>query len=1273
MADVIDNGDATSAWAAPLLASLGPESGAERVRLATSVLGRCQHVLLPLARSRMEELLEGSAAPGPGHARRHAGEDSDEEAGSGEGLPDGAASVPLTLARLAGACPGALPSLAPSLQALLASTSQASRLAGVRALGACFSGDQHSGCKPGDHRLVWNLLLGRFNDASPQVRVSLATWAARFCSAMVPHAHAGSQQAVAEVLGSLGQRLRDSDDTVRAAAAAAVCAVAQVPGATSHDALLAVLSTCITSSLCDVKPGVRSAASSGLVAAYAAYVARLEVGGGGCDDRQRGAFDPIPGAVVNAAVMEDSKEGGTAAVDALLDGRLFGSPSSGLAPSTVAACLVRAHAGAQSPRHGTILVKVISSRARARAHATRWLAARAAGRNNAGESQQQLGLSAGAGGDSGAPDRDSASDAVAQDALRHLAQLWPKPHAVVGDLAKLHSARDGHIFRAIQGLLLGDCLVWGTSPNAPASASALRADAARRVRAALGTTGHKGGGAQVAATLDALCAKLAPQPVDGAVLAHLLLLLRAEAGCVGEEDGDEDDEGVVVLSQQGASCLAILGAAADGTPAVFAGATPHLLALLRCRCPDAVTGALRLVFSAAQGLSHGLTPQALSRAWRGPLTALCTAGDAKQAKLAARCLVALAPSALGATTDALLSALPRLSAEALPAGLASAAVLLAAGCAGDDPEERGVAPLQEFVCTTLAHRPHSSNLLPSALKALVTAALTPHAGTNPDSVRAAKHLVDDLLVPLLAATPGALSLAACSQAAAEALRCAAAKGLAKLALRYRTEALGPAAFGAMCTAVQREDESPALRAAVRAPLMKAAARSQSMHPRCLALLALTAGRAGACDRCDAAVTSDGKAQTAGLAVPASVLAGIWAIRTRLHMQAQTQAPGPADGGPGAPGAALTQGPEQALFYCLWGLAHCPHLPSSPSGWATADPRTWLAHVQRPLEALLLGLLSAPPEAHAARLGAARAKAGAALPQLMRQLNQVKVAQARECEAPGAVHAAADVAEALLVRAAAAHKWDATAVFPVQVPVPKLYFQGAHGGAEALQPLNPNAPHQGVNTRSLLPPGFKLLPDAPADGDGGAKKRGRAAAEESDEEGDGEEGERLAAEAPAKARQPRKGPAKAKAKAPPAKKARPASTATTPRRAQPQRRAAKKATLLEDNEDDSSREDNTEETAAAARPKGKAAATPRARAVKAEAPPSEAEAPPKRFTLMMSLSEDSDDDEPETSADRALNPVRRAKAPAAVAPAPAPEVDEEEAGVRMTGRNVRRRR
>jgi hypothetical protein len=1287
MADAIDNGDASQAWAIPLLASLGPGAGAERVRLATSVLGRCQHVLLPLARSRMEELLEGSAAGGPGHAGRRAdGDDSDDEPGHGDGLADGSAAVPVTLARLAAACPGTLPALAPALQALLGSTALPARLAGVRALGACFSGDQHSGCRPGEHRHVWSLLIGRFSDASPRVRVAVAAWAARFAAALVPHAHAGSAAAVGQVMEALGQRLKDSDDTVRAAAAAAVTAVAQVPGATGHDAVLAALSACVASSLCDIKPAVRSAASTGLTAAYAAYVARLEARGGGCDDRQRGAFDPIPAAVLNAAVLEDNREGGSAAVDALLDGRLFGPAPGTVAPSTVAACLVRAHAGAQTPRHGATLLKVISLRSRARTHAARWLAARQAGRSGGGESQQ-LGLSGG-GGDSGAPDRDSPSDAAAQDALRHLAQLWPKPHAVAGDLGKLHAARDGHIFRAIQGLLQGDCLCWGTPPNAPVSAAALRGDATRRVRAALGTTGTKGGGAQVAAVLDALCAKLSPQPVDAGVLAHLLVLLRAEAGCAGDDAEEEDGEGMV-LSQQGASCLALLQAAAEGMPAVFAGATPHLLALLRCRCPAAVTGALRLASAASKGLAHGQTPQALSRAWRAPLTALCTAGDAKQAKLAARCLVALAPSSLGSTTDALLAALPRLSAEALPAGLVSAAALLAARCCVDEEtEERGVGPLQAFVCTTLAHRHSTTHLLPTAVKALVAAALTPAAGTNADSVRAAKTLVDDLLVPLLSGDTGLLSLAACDAPAALAVRCAAAKGLTKLALRYRLEALVPAAFGAMCTAVQSSAESPALRAAVRAPIMKAAARSLPIHARCLALLALTAGGAGAGDRCDAAPGSGGKATTtAGAAVPASVLSAVWAIRTKLHLQAQTQAPAHGDAAPGVPGAALTQGPEQALFYCLWGLAHCPHLPASPHDWATSDPRAWLHHVQRPLEALLLPLLSAPPEAHAARLGQAKAKAGASLPQLMRQVCQVKLSQARECEAPGAVHAAADVAEAVLYRAAAANKWDAAALFPVQTPMPKLYFQVGAAHGDALQALNPNAAqHQGASGRSLLPPGFKLLPDAPADGDGAAKKRGRPA---DDDASDGEEEERPGraadTDAAPKARPPRKGlaAAKAGAKAPPAKKAR--GPAAAPRRAQP-KRGATKATLLADSDDDDTRdENNTEDTAPAPRAKGKAAATPRAKAVRApaddamqvDAPPAKV---PKHFTLMVSLSKDSDE-ETETTADRALNPVRRANAPPAAAPeqeamVPLPEAqdgDEAETGVRMTGRNARRRR
>ena len=1293
MADVIDNGDASQAWAIPLLASLGPAAGAERVRLATSVLGRCQHVVLPLARSRMEELLEGSAAGGPGHAgRRTDGDDSEDEPGRGDGLADGSAAMPVTLARLAAACPGALPALAPALQALLSSTALPARLAGVHALGACFSGDQHSGCRPAEHRHVWSLLIGRFSDASPRVRVAVTAWAARFAAALVPHAHAGSAAAVGQVMEALGQRLKDGDDTVRAAAAAAVTTVAQVPGATGHDAVLAALSACVASSLCDIKPAVRSAASTGLTAAYAAYVARLEAGGGGCDDRQRGAFDPIPAAVLTAAVLEDSREGGSPAVDALLDGRLFGPAPGTVAPSTVAACLVRAHAGAQTPRHGATLLKVISLRSRARAHAARWLAARQAGRSGGGESQQQLGLS-GAGGDSGAPDRDTPSDAAAQDALRHLAQLWPKPHAVAGDLGKLHAARDGHIFRAIQGLLQGDCLCWGTPPNAPVSAAALRSDAARRVRAALGTTGTKSGGAQVAAVLDALCAKLSPQPVDAGVVAHLLVLLRAETGCAGDDVEEEDEDGEsVVLSQQGASCLALLLAAAEGMPAVFTGATPHLLALLRCRCPAAVTGALRLASATSKGLAHGQTPQALSRAWRTPLTALCTAGDAKQAKLAARCLVALAPATLGSTTDALLTALPRLSAEALPAGLASAAALLAARCCVDDEtEERGVGPLQAFVCTTLAHRHSTAHLLPAAVKALVAAALTPAAGTNADSIQAAKTLVDDLLVPLLTCDTGLLSLAACDAASALAVRCAAAKGLTKLALRYRLEALGPAAFGAMCKAVQSSAESPALRAAVRAPIMKAAARSLPIHARCLALLALTTGGAGAGDRCDAAHGSGGKAITAGVAVPASVLSAVWAIRTKLHLQAQTQAPAHGDATPGAPGAALTHGPEQALFYCLWGLAHCPHLPTSPHDWATADPRAWLHHVQRPLEALLMPLLSAPPEAHAARLGQAKAKAGANLSQLMRQVYQVKLSQARECGAPGAVHAAADVAEAVLYRAAAANKWDTAALFPVQTPMPKLYFQVGAAHGDALQALNPNAAHhQGASGRSLLPPGFKLLPDEPAEGDG-AKKRGRPA---DDDASDGEEEERPAcaagADAVPKARQPRKGPASAKAgvKAPPAKKAR--GPAAAPRRAQP-KRGATKATLLADSDDgdDTREENNTEDTALAPRAKGKAAATPRAKAVQAPAddamqvdgplPEAPKRSTPKHFTLMVSLSKDSDE-ETETTADRALNPVRRAKAPPAAAPAPEavappPEAqdDEAETGVRMTGRNARRRR
>lgn len=1334
MCDIIDAGnvDVTPSWASALLSALGPGSPPERVRLSAHVLARCQNVLVPLARERIEELLDSSAAAAArvrGDAGMHRSDkvkqsyDSDDEMSLDEdnNTLDAAGhaarkaprqprddAVPTVLARFAAACPGALPTLASSLQHRLQSSDVVHRLICVRALGAVFDNGEQ-GCSPVDHRHVFALFLGRFQDANAGVRTAMARWAGHFVVQYVPSRSNGDGP-VLQVMECLTQRLQDADDTVRAAAVTAVCAVATSSHARCPPATLRAV--CV--SLRDVKPAVQHAATAGLCAAYAAYVARLGAAAAmPASGPESQMFDPVLGALLSAAVMQDAATGGTLTVDSLLDGRLFSAAH--CSPAVVAMCLVRAHAcgGGAASKAGLTMAKVIALRGKPRALAARWLTMRRAGRGAQGhactaedaghciESQDADGnglsnqLPAGA------------HDQAAQDALRSLACSWPKPHAAAAELAKLHAARDGHIFRALEGLLAADCVTYGVggmagsadkAQESPAagvkSSSALRSDALRRLRAALGG-GPKGGSHQLVSVLDQLCAKLAPQPVDARVVAHLLDILCALTR-VGEHEheGDDDNMGVVIaLPIEGTSALAILQAAAEGAPACFAHSSSALLALLRARCPEVVTGTLRIIHTAASGLG-ARDGQQLARTWRAPLTALCTAGDARQAKLAARCLLALLPVSVSAVASGLLARLSSLSDETLPSALASAGALLAAPeVAGDTAENAdggssdALASLLSFVCDTLAHRPHNppvrgatnphpvAALTACGVKAVVAATLPAAQGAHPTQIAAAKKVVDTLLVPLLTRShDGVLQLNG-SEASVDVVRQAAAKGLVKFALRCRAEVLNPTAFAALCVAMQSTTESSALRHAIRCPLLKHAARSSPMPARCVALTALAAGVAGAADRVPqvTGAGNDGAVVTAATVVPSAVRSCVWAIRMRLHSQ-QRQQRSATPQQTEELHAALAAGPEQALLYCLWGLAHCPHVPQQPEQWASADACTWLPHVQRPLEAVLDALLSGPTGACAAQLGTAgshKHKAGAALPQLKRMLLQAKLSMPRGGGAAHVLHAAADVAEAVLTRRAAAHQWDASVMFPMQTPMPKHYFQMLAPGQEALQVLSPNqdAGARGArSSRCLLPPGFKLLPDAPVEG-AGTKKRRQAAmhGDDVDDDSDADSEDNGTAVPTTAARMPR-----GKAGKGGAKKSRGNAAAhhaaVPPRRGQPKRAASKRVPLA-DGDDSNEDAGDLDQADAAPQPQPSPDGSPDPAALTAAAP--------KRFTLMVSLSADSDAP-PETEADKLLNPVRRPAAPApAVVPQPPTTTDQtvdgHDTGIRRTGRNARRRR
>jgi len=1207
-------------------------------------------------------------------------------------------SVPIILSRLVVACPGALPALANSLQTRLKSTDLAQRLSCTRALAVvfgCGSGDTQL-CNPADHKHTFTLFHGRFCDLNGTIRAAMAQWAGEFIIHYVPPRGGGGADLLPTVVDGLTQRLQDPDEVVRQASVTAACAVASSAYTRCPPETLRAVCQC----LADIKPAVQQAAITGLCAVYAAYVARVgaSIAGGaqvlGGPDTE--VYDCLPVLLISVAAKRDAATGGQLALDALLDGRLF---STSCSPATVAACLLRAHASSDSDAKAATLIKFISLHQKSRISGARWLAARRAGRS----AQEQGGGAAGATPPQQGESDGTLPDQAVQAALRELAFGWPKADAVVADLMKLHATRDGHMFRALEGLLAGDCITFGvssaqcTSGAGVNSATALRADALRRMRAAMaGTTHHKGSTQHLATVLDQLCVKLMPQPVDARVVDHLLdrmcVLMR-----VGEHDQNLDDETPPeAMSPEAASALAILSAAAESVPACFGHASAALLALMRARCPEVVTAALRIVYIAAPGMLASSDAPQMARSWRAPLTALCTAGTRQQAKQAARCLAALVPGAVASVARGLLSRLPSLTDESLPSALASVAMLLAtasvaaAGSPVESEEDASLTTLMAFVCNNLAHRPHmppvrgAGNPHPVAVlaacgvKAVAFAAipLAQH-GTNKARMDAVKHVVDTLLVPLLSRDPDGAFNPNGSEASVDAVRQAAAKGLVKLALRARPDALDPPAFGALCIAVQNAAETPALRQAIRRPLLKHAALRNCMHPRSMALLALTAGGAGAADRIPPTLlarSEDAGAVAAAAAVASAVRSCVWALRSRLHKELQNRAPGAH--GDEAP-SLLATGPEMALFYCLWGLAQCPHVPQSAEQWASEDASPWLPHVQRPLEALLDALLSGPAGGYATQLGVAgshKHKAGAALPQLFRMLDQIKLSAPRGLDAADALHAAAEVAEKLLNCRATANQWAASpAGFPMQTPMPKMYFQTV--APAALQVLSPN---QGVGARGggrrLLSSTFKLLLDAPTDrGNGAARKKKRPAAVRNDYAGGDSDVDDDVPAAPAPAgRTPRananEGPkarAKDKAAAPPKKKARgdaEVHAAAGPSRRQPKRGAAMRVDLYEDDDEEEEKEVNEENAM-----QGVTAAPPPLR---------------KPFTLIVDTDSDAEEDIAE---DRrlGLHPYRKAAAPEQ-APMPQPmepqpveeedgAAEEEETGIRTTGRSARRRR
>ena len=1307
--------DVAPGWVAALLQALVPPSPAERARLAGAVLQREEAQLALPAQRRVEALLD-AAAPA-------ADDMVGDEAAAAPRVTSSdplVRALPALVVALSALWPGMLLTLSPAFDAAL-SGDDARRAQAVSVLGALFAAPRSAAA--GEYRQLFAAFLARFRDRSPAIREAMARWAGTFLVAFTPRHKLNAIAApppdtpacgdgdasctpLGEVCLRLETTLRDYESNVRAAAGASVAAVAASHPARVPARLLALACNL----LLDKKTALRRDMLRSLAAAYAAYAGRDCRGAPGVAPPAHAAalFDALPGALLCACATDPDL--GRTTAESLLDGGLV--PHS-LTPEAAADVWARAHAAADATGAKAIEA-AIRLRAEARSAAATWLQARraqraaeaAVGKHDDDEMGDDTDDTAA--GRAGATPHVSAAaaGALVDRGLVALSRCFPSPPDALAALRKLHAARDGHIFRALEGLLGGDVSLYGSAGAAPVppAAVALRTDAQRRL----------GAKHPAAETMKALCVKIAPAPLDAAAIGVLLARIAAAAPSrAGDSDdsGDEDGHGDQdALPCEVTSALALLVASASGAPALFATSLPALLPLLvpprhaaaPRRASALLDGALRVLQAAAPGL-RGM-PAAATPALRAALTTLATCGSVRQAKRSAAALVTLQRDAAPALAAGLLDALPQLCDDAAAPALGALGALAAAA---PDIAEPHVVAMQRFVTHALLPRvlsapprgPAAGGVHPVvALKARGVTALARACSpllhlslsVTPAAAVRASALVKDVLEPLLRAS-GPLYAAASGGATlgspnACALRAAAARALLKLARFRHDAALPPSAFEAL--AASALDAAPAVRAAVLAPLLKAARTRRLPSVRVCSLLPLALSAAERDDPKGTGVAGEARRALAAF---------VDTMRANADSDTATGAAATASRPP------VTRAPEFMLMYLLWALSRHPAVPATPAAALTAKCDTWLAVVQPPLRALCDALLSpARPQLGAfvsAPSGSSTMtpSAGASLPLLLKLARAVKMAEdASDASRNYALYALADVTSALLVRTARAKGWDTTAQCAVSAPLPSRYFTIA--AAPRLGPLSPAAAAGNVArprpSASFLPAHFALLPDeethAPS-AQGAARpkasprkrRRAAAAARDSDDSDDDDEREPV----------PRR----------PAKRAGSAAVASKPiaaaTRLQPRRGAARAARLADLSSDNADEDDE----AVALSPKPKAPAPEHAApapalpspdgdgdvlaaapehgddvgmaATLAHVPPSRGEA--LRVPAAPPLLGNSSDEEDYERA-LALRPKRREKPAAPTLPAPVVHEDldmadaNEDPQLRKSGRRHRRR-
>jgi hypothetical protein len=1195
-------------------------------------------------------------------------------------------ALPALVCALSSVWPGLLLTLSPAFDAAL-SGDDARRGAAAAVLGALFAAPRSAAA--GEYRPLFGALLQRFRDRTPAIREAMARWAGAFLTAFEPRREPGAAPApdtpdgrarddggapVAEVCACLDALLLDFEPSVRGAAGAAVTAAAATrPGRVGEKLLMSVRRL-----LADKKLSLRRDALRGLACAYAAYVTRDARDAPHTPPPPDAAalFDSLPGALLLACAADG--ELGRASADALLDGGLV--PHT-LSPQAAAAAWLRARAAADAPG-AKAMDAAMRLRAEPRNAAAAWLCARRALRTADTDAD---------------PDAlDARADAAAagagiERALAVLARSFPAPHDALASLRRLHGARDGHIFRALEALLAPDVAVYGAAGAgavAPAAA-ALRTDALRRL-------GAKHAAAEIA---KALCVKLAPAPLDAASVSALFAQLNAalsgEGGGGGDDGEGSDSDGEDGMARGGdahlpadaSAALALLACAAAGAPAAFASSLPALLPLLSQRRRgggELLDGALRILLAASPALRGVAGAPSL----RAPLTSLATSGSVPQAKRAAACLVALQRDAAPALAAGLADALPRLCDDALAPALGALGALAAAAPEAYAPRADAVT---RFVTRTLlprtlpaAQRGAGAGRVSDAvalkvrgvlalaraccpITAAVQGAHMPSAATT-----RAVALTAEVLEPLLRGT-GALFSAAVGGAAASsadgvALRAAASRAMLKLARARHDASLPPSAFAALAAAAL--DPAATLRAAVLTPLLKSVRARKLPSSRLCALLPLALSAAAA-DAPDGASAAEARRALAAV---------VDTLRVNSDAAAALAASVSAASSPPAraPTPAVTRAPEYMLLYLIWALSRHPAVPATPAAAAATKCDAWLRIVQPPLRALCDALLAAP-RAHNGIFspggsggggggGAPSALAGAALPLLLKLSRQVKLSEdAAEPVHNHALYALADVTSALLVSSARAHGWDSTATTTLTAPMPLRYF--TMGATPRLGPLSPAAAAGTVArprpSASFLPAHFALLPEEAQTAHDGAtraktpKKRRRAAPRggaaagsdddgvgASDDEDDGESAEEDEDAAGAHAVKRRKPAPRRTAAKKTAKRGGKAATAPAAASRMQPRRGATRTPLLADVSSDDSDEMEAEEAPPPARVRKPAAS----KAAAASPPARTRAAPPAHMEVEEEDAAPLEEEEEEDAEDAAVMAWSPPPARAAVAPA-----------------------